>query len=302
MRLGLSPGGLKLGPAHAAWVDMSRAWWGGSRRRHRQVDLPPGLIRPSPVEPNIIDEVALEAQLHKLVGDRRKKSITRRPIVLVLPDLCARATLLILDAIPPRRGELETLIRWRLEREALFPMAETRLTWQVLDPRTILTVVIREEIVKQYEAVCEAVGLFAVEVDIATFRLCNLFSKFVPSTESVAWLSLLDDGFTLIIFQGGRPSLVRTKVRTYADPAGLLQDVANSLSLHGEGRSQQSPRRLILLSEHVESELVDRMTTDLGIIVIQPGWDDVQHSGWSPGANSQQTGILAAAAGLIGAA
>ena len=302
MRIGLSPGGLKLGPAHAAWVDMSRAWWGGSRRRHRQFDLPSGLIRPSPVEPNILDEAALVTQLYMLVGDRRKQSIGRRPIVLVLPDLCVRTTLLILDAIPPRRGELETLIRWRLEREASFPMADTRLTWQVLDPRTILTVVIREEVVKQYEAVCEAVGLFAVEVDIATFRLCNLFSSFVPSTESVAWLSLLDDGFTLIIFQGGRPSLVRTKVRTYGDPEGLLQDVANSLSVHGEGRSHQSPRRLILVSEHVESELVNRMTTDLGIIVIQPGWDDVQRSGLAPGPSSQQAGILAAAAGLIGAA
>jgi hypothetical protein len=302
MRFGLAPGGLKLGPGHAAWVDMSRAWWGGSRRRHRQVDLPPGLIRPSPVELNIIDEAALEAELRQLIGDRRKKSMGRRPVVLVLPDLCVRASLLILDAIPPRRGELETLIRWRLDRDACFPMADTRLTWQVLDPRTILTVVIREEVVKQYEAVCEAVGLFAVEVDIATFRLCNLFSNFVPATESVAWLSLLDDGFTLIIFQGGRPSLVRTKARTYGDPEGLLQDVANSLSLHGEGRSQQPPRRLILLSEHVESELVDRMTTELGIIVIQPGWNDVQRGGWAPGAKSQQTGILTAAAGLIGAA
>ena len=64
-------------------------------------------------------------------------------MVLVLPDLCVRATLVALDVIPARASELETLLRWRLEREAFFPMTGTRLTWQVLDPRTVLTVAIR---------------------------------------------------------------------------------------------------------------------------------------------------------------
>lgn len=293
--------GLKLGPSHAAWVDLSRTWWGYSRGRHQQVDLAPGLIRPSPVEPNIADASALEAQLHRLLGRNRKQSLGRQPIVLVLPDLCVRATLVVMDTIPTRLSELETLLRWRLEREAFFPMTGTRLTWQVLDRRTVLTVVIREAVVKQYEAVCEAVGLFPVEVDIATFRLCNLFSNLMPAGESVAWISLLDDGFTLIIFRGGRPALMRTKARTYSDPEGLLQDVAHSLTLHGEGQSHPAPRRLILLSEHVESELIDRMTADLGMQVIQPGWSDVQRIGW-PAIDNAETGTLVAAAGLIGAA
>src|SRR5438309_9713857 len=114
MQLGSSSCGLKLGPSHAAFVDVSRTWWGRSRRRHRQVNLPPGLIRPSPVEPNIADAGALENQLRTLLGNTRRKSVGRRPMVLVLPDVCVRATLLALDVIPGRASELERLLRWRL--------------------------------------------------------------------------------------------------------------------------------------------------------------------------------------------
>ena len=302
MQLGSSSCGLKLGPSHAAFVDVSRTWWGRSRRRQRQVDLPPGLIRPSPVEPNIADVGALETQIRRLLENKRTKSLGRRPMVLVLPDLCVRATLVALDVIPARASELETLLRWRLEREAFLPMTGTRLTWQVLDPRTVLTVAVRETVIKQYEAVCEAVGLFPVEVDTATFRLCNLFSNLVPAAEPVAWLSLLDDGFTLIIFRAGRPALVRTKARTYSDPEGLFQDIANSLTLHGEGHTQSAPRRLILLAEEPGSELVQRISSELGLEVIQPGWDEVKHAGWSPSDSPHQVSILAAVAGLLGAA
>ena len=223
-------------------------------------------------------------------------------MVLVLPDVCVRATLVALDVIPGRASELERLLRWRLEREAFFPMTGTRLTWQVLDPRTVLTVAIRETVIKQYEEVCEAVGLLAVEVDTATFRLCNLFSNLVPAAEPVAWLSLLDDGFTLIIFRAGRPALVRTKARTHADPEGLFQDIVNSLTVNGEGHTQSAPRRLILFAEEPASDLVRRLNSDLGLEVIQPGWNEVKHAGWSPPDSAHQVSILAAVAGLRGAA
>jgi Tfp pilus assembly PilM family ATPase len=299
MRFGRSHCSLKLGPSHAAWVDLSRTWWGRSHRHQRQITLPPGLIRPSPVEANITDPAALQSHLRRLVGGKGTTSFGRRPIVLVLPDLCVRATPVVLEAIPRRASELETLLRWRLEREAFFPMNGTRLTWQVLDSRTVLTVLIRDAVIQQYEAVCEAVGLIPVEVDVATFRLCNLFANLVPSTGSIAWLTLLDDGFTLVIFQAGRPVLVRTKTRTYSDPAGLLQDVAHSLTLH-EGQSRTAPHRLVVLSEEPGSELVQRLGTELGLEVIQPGGMEMKQTGWSD--TTHEIGVLAAAAGLLGTA
>ena len=301
MRLGRTQCGLKLGPSHAAWVDLSRGWWGGSRRRHRQIELPAGLLRPSPVEPNISDPGILEQQLRTLVGGRRKKSMARRT-VLVLPDLCVRATMMTLEAMPTRATELEALLRWRLEREAFFPMEGTRLACQVLDSRTVLAVVIREAVLKQYEAVCEAVGLIPVEVDVASFRLCNLFSNLVPANESVAWLTLLDDGFTLIIFQAGRPAFVRTKARLSSNTEGHFKDLAQSLTLYAEAQTQRAPRRLFLLSEEPALELAERITRDLGLEVIQPGWGDVRFAARSSLGNVHQVGVLTAAAGLIGAA
>lgn len=299
MRFGRSHCSLKLGPSHAAWVDLSRAWWGRTRKTQRQIPLPPGVIRPSPVDANITDPAALESHLRRLVGTKHHSSFGRRPIVLVLPDLCVRATPVVLETIPRRAAELETLLRWRLEREAFFPMTGTRLTWQVLDSRTVLTVVIREAVIQQYEAVCEAVGLIPVEVDVATFRLCNFFANLVPATGSIAWLTLLDDGFTLVIFQAGRPALVRTKARSYSDPTSLLQDVSHSLTLH-EGQFRTAPHRLVVVSEDPGSELIQHLGAELGLEVVQPGGLEMKQAGWTN--TSQEIGILTAAAGLLGTA
>jgi len=95
---------------------------------------------------------------------------------------------------------------------------------------------------------------------------------------------------------------MRTKARTYSDPEGLFQDIANSLTLHGEGHTQSPPRRLILLAEEPGTELVQRISSELGLEVIQPGWGEVKHAGWSPSDSPHQVSILAAVAGLLGAA
>src|SRR5713226_3506526 len=143
------PCSLRLGSRHAVWVEEIRDWRGRLSRQWRVVDLPPGLLRPSPMEPNITDPTELESRLRALIGSDKKQVV---PVALALPDLCVRATLLEMETLPSRRSERDALIRWRLEQASAFPLAGAKVVARLLAPGTVLAVAIRETVLRQYEA------------------------------------------------------------------------------------------------------------------------------------------------------
>jgi hypothetical protein len=289
---------LKLGPTHAAWVDVSRHW-GRSSRRAEQIDLPPGLLRPSPGEPNITDEAVLLERLRPLVASRRGRW-SLRPIVLVLSDLCVRSRLLELEELPALRTDRDAIIRWRLDKEAFFPMAGTRLVTQMVGPTSVLAIVIRETVLEQYEAVCRAAGLLAVDIDIAGFRLCNLSISLVPAEQTVAWVSLLDGAFSLIILRDRCPVFIRTKIQARPTPSAILQDLQHSLAYFNERFGSAEIRRLILVTDSADPACDDLLTAELGLEVIRPDWNQMPRKRRVPPDDSSHAGILAATAGVLG--
>ena len=291
---------LKLGPTHAAWVDVSKHWWGSSRRRAQQIDLPPGLLRPSPGEPNVTDEAALLERLRPLVAPSPRRW-SLRPIVLILPDLCVRSRLLELERLPGRKSELDALVRWRLDKEAFFPMAGTRVVSQIVGPKSVLAIVIREAVLEQYEAVCRATGLLAVDIDIAGFRLCNLSMSLVPPKQTVAWLSLLDGAFSLIILRDQCPAFIRTKLQARGTTDAILQDLQHSLAYFNERLGSGEIRRLILVADNAHSELQQLLGEELGLEVIRPDWNQMPPKSRLPADDPSHVGMLAAAAGVFGA-
>jgi len=286
-------GCLKLGPRHAVWAEGSRDWRGRSHYRYRIVDLPQGLIRPSPVDPNISDPAALAVQVRALIGAEKKRGL---PVALVLPDLCVRATLLEVDALPSRPSERDALIRWRLEKESAFPLSGAKVVTQLFAPRTVLALAIREAVLRQYEAVCEGAGLYPAVVEAAGFCLWRATGNTVPAAEPVACLSLLDDGFTFLIHHAGRPAFLRTKIRSAAE--GTFQDLASSLAVHAETHPQTTLRRLMLLSEEPEEALVRRATDELGLDVVRMDGRTLPPFGLDAGGEAVPADALPALAGL----
>src|SRR5437879_12711561 len=93
---------LKLGPRQAAWAVRSTDWRGRPRVQSIVVDLPSGLLKPSPVEPNINDVHALKPRLRAFIGIPDGREAPGCPIALVLSDLCVRTGLLHVDTVPAR--------------------------------------------------------------------------------------------------------------------------------------------------------------------------------------------------------
>jgi hypothetical protein len=256
------------------------------------------LLRPSSGELNITDETLLLERIRTLVA-RRSRRLSLRPIVLILSDLCVRSRLLELEDVPEPKSERDALIRWRLDKEAFFPMAGTRVVSQMVGPKTVLAVVIGEKVLEQYEAVCRAAGLVAVDIDIAGFRLCNLSMPLVPAQQSAAWLSLLDGGFSLIILRDQRPVFMRTKIQASSTARAVLHDLQNSLVYCRERLGMDDIRRLILVAPSADAELEHLLGTELGLEVLRPAWNEIPPKRRLPGDDPSQAGMLAAAAGIF---
>jgi len=326
---------LKLGPREAAWAESSRNWWGRRRDRCRLTQLPPGLIQPSPVEPNITDSAALATRLRALIQPeaRGRSAVHRlmaqvpRPVALIVPDLCVRGVIFRLDNVPTRSAEREALIRWRLGQEKLFPLVGAKVVSQPLStkngnlatgPQTVLAVAIQETVLHQYEAACEAVGLAPMQVDVVSFRLFNLWARAARGTggngaEDLLWLSLLDGGLTFLIFHAGQLVFLRSKLqlpgtriagessRLEAEQADrVVAEIAASLLSCAETHPDLAAKRLILVSDGPQPGLARLISEEFGVEVEELGVAQAEAAGWNSADASVPRGVLPAIAGLLG--
>jgi len=253
---------LKLGARSAVWTE-------GGRRGHapisRRIELPDGLLKPSPVDLNVTDPDALIMLLQDLIGNSKHHP---RPAIMVLPDLSVRTTLLTLDAVPPRPAERDALIRWRLEKEGAFPAAGAKVFSEVLGLGRVLAVMVAGKVLDQYEMVCEAAGALPVSIRTVSLDIASLLDH-ASSDGAVGSLSLQDGGFSLWMYHGGRPVFVRTKLLT--DHA--MDDLAASLRFFAQSHPEMPLQRLTLFSDEPNKEFA-AASSELGLEVSQAALPD----------------------------
>ena len=285
---------LKLGPRQAAWAVRSTDWRRRTRVRSIVADLPSGLLRPSPVEPNISDVDALKSRLRALIGIPAGRQAPGWQIALVLSDLCVRTVLLNVDTLPSRLSERDALIRWRLEKEATFPVASARIVSQVVGPHTMLVVMIGESVLRQYETVCGDLGLVPVSVNATSFLLPNVARASSPVEEPSGWVSLLDEGFTFMIHRADRPVFVRTKTQS----SQILGDLVASLAFYEETHPGTPLRRLYVLGEEQEPDAMTAISKELDLEVVPVGPALAQQAWRVPLDEATPPGALPAIAAL----
>ena len=325
---------LKLGPTQALLAAVRQGWLGANEHQCWARPLPKGLIRPSPVTSNISDPAGLGTQLRALT--REQQGLTGRsklkvllhfprPAILVIPDLSVRPVVFSIDNLPASYEEQAALVRWRLGQEQLFPLAGTKVVFQILGhgdskkkgPFSILAIAIRESILAQYEAACDAAGFSPVEVDTPTFRLFNLWARAnarakSENLEDLAWVSLLDGGLTVLIIRAGRLVYMRTKGLTVGDPSGPLsglpgdevngtiRDILASIEYCTEAQPGLDINRIIVACEEPGSIMVGQLSHQLDIDVEEVGWDQAKGAGWKSSSQEIPPTAMSAVAGLLG--
>ena len=319
---------LKFGTDSIAWAKTERNWHG--QRRHKCVMSPlsDGMIKPSPTEENVSDPSALANRIRALtspdtvrhsVGEASLSDLPQR-IAVLLPDTAVRATVLHLDQLPAMQEEREALIRWRLGQEQLFPLSGARVLSQVFHDRvggdapahTVLTVAVQESVLKQYESLCESVGLIPQEVGVTSLRIFDLWRRALGGSHwrsrDCLWANVTDRALTTMICQQGRLLSYRCKLlgaeatEALTKPETLnriFEECCASLELCQQQHPSVVVKEAVICAEGDISALQELIQAELRLSVEQLGWESVEALGRvAPGSHRGMTS-LAAMAGVL---
>lgn len=231
--------GLEIAPRRVTAVSVARSRGGASVTAHATEPIPAGAIAPVLNAHNIVDRAVVDAAVGRVLAAVGGPS----RIGLVLPDSVAKVSLVRFDQVPAKASDYDALIRWQVRKAVPFPLERAQLTWtdgvQLPDGgREAVVVLMRQDIVEEYEAICAAAGAHAGLVDLASFNLVNLvlLSDLAPAlTAAGDWLlvHVTPEYSTLAIVRGDRLVFYRNRL---ADAEGHLADLVHQTAMYYEDR------------------------------------------------------------------
>ena len=311
--------GLNIGASSIGLVRLKGRGKQSQIHRYKVHKVLPHIVMPSPTERNIQDPGEFKKVLQKLFLE---EGIQRKPISLSLPDLAVKVLLIKFDHIPKKKGDLEQLIRWNMEKTFLSPLQEAHLSYQILDQGkgkvkgcTVLASMIQRDILFEYEDLIRSIGCFPVLIDISSFHVFNLFReillKEVPWGEEFLFVNVCDANFTVMIFNQGLPDFIRIKgfrdrSLSEQDNGGfrvekIIEEIETSFRFYNRTGNKESLKRIYLFGESQTSELVSPMESrfNLRVKVLDPQ-TSVAMNGFSSLQSEEVPVLIPALAAAIG--
>jgi type IV pilus assembly protein PilM len=139
--------------------------------------------------PNLVDAQAVRSALQSALGDI---NVRTGPITLVVPDASARVLLLDFDALPTKRQEALSVVRFRLRKMVPFDVEGSAVSYQVMSQKdgqlNVLVTVMPGEVLEEYENAVREAGFEPGAV--------------LPSTLAAA-AALESDSATLMVNRAG---------------------------------------------------------------------------------------------------
>ncbi|MBA2304885.1 MAG: pilus assembly protein PilM [Acidobacteria bacterium] len=213
-------------------------------------DLPAGVVTPVMNGVNVHDPAALAGAIRSAV---ERISPKPRRVALILPDSVAKVSLLRFEKVPARTPDLEKLVRWQMRKAVPFRIEEAQVSWVEgveLEGggREYLVLVARRELVESYEAACEAAGVQAGIVDIASINLVNAVLATNPGASAGDWLLVyvVPEFATMMIVRQGRVIFYRNRPSDGA-PSDM-GDLVHQTAMYFEDRLRGSVFSRVVLA------------------------------------------------------
>jgi len=202
---------------------------------HAVEPLASGLATPALNAPNVHDERGLASAID---GVLQKVGARTRRIALVLPDSVAKVSLVRFEKVPQKVQDLEQLIRWQVRKAAPFRIEDGQVSWQDATSlpgggREFLVTVARRDIVAAYERVCDAIGVHAGVVDIASFNQINAVLAAAPSSGDWLLVNVAADYATLAVVRDEQVISYRNRS---TGGIGDLPDLVHQTAMYHEDR------------------------------------------------------------------
>lgn len=193
-------------------VALSGGRRGYSVKQAGSIELPPGLVTPSFLEPNIVDH-------HEFAGCLREVSemaglLRQKRWSIALPSNSARTAILALDSEPASAKEAEEVLDWKAEQTFGAPAAELRIAKQKISPdaegrQRYFATAVRLQIIDEYETHFESLGWKAGLILPRAVGEANWLMDRKEKGDSLL-ISGNSDGFTALLMRGSEPAVVRS--------------------------------------------------------------------------------------------
>lgn len=236
--------------------------------------LPAGVLEPALNAQNVHDAATLAGTIRATVD---KLSPRPRRVALVLPDTVGKLSLLRFEKVPPKLQDLDELIRWQVRKAAPFKIEDAQIAWVpgVALPdggREFVVTLARRDVIESYERVCDAAGVHAGIVDLASVNLVNLVLASSPAGQAGEpagdWLlvHIAPDYGTLAVVRAGSLVFFRNRATTGEDD---LTDLVHQTAMYHEdrlggggfsrvvlsGASSRGPEQAERLRRHLEERM-----------------------------------------------
>lgn len=168
----------------------------------------PGTLVVSPVTDNFRRPEAAASTLSRAIPLENGK---RRRAALILPDYCARVSIIDFDTFPKEPAEQLSLVRFRLKRTLPFDADSAALSYHAQSAskeggkREVVAAAVSLDVLARYEALFRAANFHAGEVTTATLAALNLYD--FPGVSVVA--KLAGETLTVIVIASGVVKLYR---------------------------------------------------------------------------------------------
>ncbi|MGE3179341.1 MAG: type IV pilus biogenesis protein PilM [Vicinamibacterales bacterium] len=236
--------------------------------------LAEGVLVPSLTQPNVKDPDTLLAAVKRVLEAAGRP----RRIVLILPDAVAKVSLVRFEKTPASASDLDQLVRWQVRKAAPFPIDEAQVSYvrgaRHADGQEFIVTLARRDVVREYEALCEAAGAHAGIVDIATFNVANAVLAGSGGTGG-DWLlvNVAPDSASIAILRGHDLLFFRSRG---ADAEGSLADLVHQTAMYYQDRLAGAGFERVLLCgaaaaggrqaidvEHIRRSLEQRLDTQV---------------------------------------
>ncbi len=181
-------------------------------RRAATFNIAESLVRPSFEETNIESPPQLAAVLNDLAASAGL--LRQKRWSLSLPEATARTLVLLLESPTQSAGELQEVLRWKIERGFGVPLEELSVSKERLqkDPQgrdRYLVIAVKKSILAEYEAVLNSLGWRAGLILPRHLGEAQWLVRNSGAGDSLL-LSGSSQGFTGVIFRDKHPLIMRT--------------------------------------------------------------------------------------------
>lgn len=177
--------------------------------------LPEGALEVSPVTDNLRQLDIITPVLGQFGGIRGTRGTKRKSAAVLLPDACARVSVLDFDAFPETPAEQAALIRFRVKKTIPFDIDSASVSFYVQrgggkpgktqGKTEVVAVIVALEVLARYEALFRNAGFHPGDVTVSGLAMLNLYKGEEPAVLA----RLAGNTLTVMVTAAGKLRLFR---------------------------------------------------------------------------------------------